>query len=127
MTPEGKVKSAVKKLLDKYKPDCWYFFPAARAYGSKGIPDIVGLYFGFMFSIETKAGKNKPTGMQTLQMNRMKIAGCKIFIINEGNLHELEEWLDDIKRISDFVKTSVDAAIQSRVLRMTHRGSDREN
>ena len=55
MTPEGKVKSAIKKYLDSLAPNCWYFMPIMMGYGRKGIPDIVGCYKGKFFAIEVKA------------------------------------------------------------------------
>lgn len=93
MTPEGAVKQKVKNLLDGYKPDCWYFLPAARAYGSAGVPDFIGVFMGRMFAVETKAGKNKPTTMQVRQMDRIRQAGGKVFVIYGTNVYELAEWL----------------------------------
>lgn len=93
MTPEGKVKQRVKKILDSYKPDCWYFMPAARAYGQAGVPDFIGLYRNCMFAIETKAGNNEPTPMQVLQMNKIEKAGGKVFTIREDTVYKISDWL----------------------------------
>ena len=39
-TPEGRVKQAVRKVLQDYK--CYYFFPVQNGMGRTGIPDIIG-------------------------------------------------------------------------------------
>lgn len=88
MTPEGKVK---KKVTDQLKKlGVYYFFPLTGGYGASGVPDIVGCYKGKFFAIECKAGKNKPTPLQ--QMNIMKIhnMGGTAWVVNEDNVHEVE-------------------------------------
>lgn len=40
MTPEGRVKQAVKKVLQAH--NCYYFFVMSNGMGRTGIPDIVG-------------------------------------------------------------------------------------
>ena len=59
MTPEAKVKKAVKKMLDDR--GAYYFMPATGGYGRSGVPDIVGCHKGIFFGIECKAGDNQPT------------------------------------------------------------------
>lgn len=93
MTPEGKVKQAVKKILDSHKPDCWYFMPVASAFGAAGTPDFIGVCRGQMFAIETKAGKNKPTAMQNLKMAEIKAAGGVVLVVREGNINSVKEML----------------------------------
>jgi hypothetical protein len=39
-TPESKVKTAVRRLLDEQ--GIWFFMPPANGFGKGGIPDIVG-------------------------------------------------------------------------------------
>ena len=90
-TPEGKVKAAVKKLLDNY--GAYYFMPATGGFGKSGVPDIVGCYKGEFFAVECKAGNNKPTALQEKQMNKIKTADGIALVINEDNLEELELWL----------------------------------
>lgn len=61
MTPEGRVKSAIKKYL-KTVPDCWFFMPIGGPYSAHGIPDIIGQVDGEFFGIECKApGKESNT------------------------------------------------------------------
>lgn len=72
MTPEGKVKQAVKKEL--VKADAWHYMPVQNGMGTVGIPDLiacvpvtitpsmVGKTIGVFFAVETKApGKIKNT------------------------------------------------------------------
>lgn len=40
MTPEGRVKQAVRKVLQAH--NCYYFFVMSNGMGRTGIPDIVG-------------------------------------------------------------------------------------
>lgn len=94
MTPEGRVKERVKKLLKHY--NAWYCMPVAGPYGRNGVPDIIGCYRGRFFCIETKAGRNKATELQTAQMVRVTEAGGVSFLINEHNMDELELWLQGL-------------------------------
>lgn len=54
MTPEGLVKSQVDSFLQGLGDACWYFKPMSFGYGRKGIPDFVGIYYGWGWVIETK-------------------------------------------------------------------------
>jgi hypothetical protein len=105
MTPEGKVKQKVKKLLALYGifpaakagafPELangWYFMPSATQYGVKGIPDFLGSYRGRAWGVETKAPGKIPTGFQALQISAMRQAGHTVFVI-DGDTSEFEEWL----------------------------------
>lgn len=58
VTPEGKVKLAVKRWL-KTLPNCWFYMPIQNGMGVTGIPDFVGHLNGKFFAIETKAPKHK--------------------------------------------------------------------
>ena len=52
MTPEAKVKKAVKKMLDDR--GAYYFMPATGGYGRSGVPDIVGCHKGIFFGSSAK-------------------------------------------------------------------------
>lgn len=52
-TPEGRVKSAVKKWLRDR--GVWFFMPVSNGMGQVGIPDIICCYKGLFVAIETKA------------------------------------------------------------------------
>ena len=84
MTPEAKVKKQVVqqlKLLDAY-----YFYPVTGGYGRSGVPDIVGCYKGKFFAIECKAGNNKPTPLQALNLEQIMLTGGIALVINEENV-----------------------------------------
>jgi Holliday junction resolvase len=88
MTPEAKVKAKVYKVL-KAK-NIYYFSPQTGGYGRSGVPDIICCCRGIFIGIECKAGNNKPTPLQEAEMEKIRAAGGKTFVINENNLHELD-------------------------------------
>jgi hypothetical protein len=53
MTPEGRVKEAVKKLLKAR--GIWYYMPIQNGMGVVGIPDFICCWNGKFLAIETKA------------------------------------------------------------------------
>ena len=53
LTPEGKVKAAVRKVLKEN--NVWFFQPMQNGMGVVGIPDFVCCYKGIFLAIETKA------------------------------------------------------------------------
>jgi Holliday junction resolvase len=87
-TPEGRVKAAAKKLLEAH--GAYFFMPVSNGMGSHGIPDILACLNGRFIGIEAKAGKNKPTDLQTLNLKRIDEAGGLALVINEENLNQLE-------------------------------------
>lgn len=95
MTPEGKVKKLVRDELDLYAPEVWYCMPIGTMYGKSGVPDFIGTAYGYFFSIETKAGKNKPTGLQNLVMSKIKEAGGYALVINEDNIDGIQEMIQE--------------------------------
>jgi penicillin-binding protein-related factor A (putative recombinase) len=87
MTPEAAVKKKVVqqlKLLDAY-----YFYPVTGGYGRSGVPDIVGCYKGKFFAIECKAGTNKPTPLQELNITQIKQSGGIALVVNEENINDV--------------------------------------
>jgi hypothetical protein len=68
----------------------YYFSPQTVGYGRSGVPDIICCYKGRFIAIECKAGKNKPTDLQTLNLKRIDEAGGLALVINEENLNQLE-------------------------------------
>lgn len=53
MTPEAKVKKAVKEYLKSI--DAWYYMPVSNGMGRVGCPDILVCWEGRFIGIETKA------------------------------------------------------------------------
>lgn len=94
-TPEGKVKEKIKKILKAN--DIWYYMPVSMGMGQHGIPDFLCCMAGHLIGVEAKAGKGKTTGLQEMQMSRMRAAGATTFVINEDNLGELESWIHQNK------------------------------
>lgn len=103
MTPEGKVKTRVKKILAKFKPKLWDHWPVQSGYGAPTL-DCTGAISGRAFAIETKAPGEHPTPRQQLTIEEMRAAGIRVFVIGEsvvdgyysGEL-ELFEWLKSHK------------------------------
>lgn len=82
MTPEAKVKAAVKKALAA--AGVYYFMPPANGYGRSGIPDIICCVNGFFLAIECKAGKGKTTALQDREIALIKEAnGLALVIYDE--------------------------------------------
>lgn len=84
MTPEGKVKEAIKRRL--FEAGIYFFMPRGTVYGRRGIPDIVGCVGGRFFAIEVKAGKNRPTKLQSMEHDFVRAAGGVVLVVNEANL-----------------------------------------
>lgn len=80
MTPEGKVKASVKRLLEEY--GAYYYMPVPTGYGRTTL-DFLGCHKGRFFSIETKALGKKPTTLQRETIHDMELAGGKVFVIDE--------------------------------------------
>lgn len=94
MTPEGKVKDAVRKLL-KVRT-IWYYQPMQNGMGQVGIPDFICCWDGMFLGIETKApGKRKDT---TANQNRVLAEivshGGKTIVVDD--VEQLRKFLDDI-------------------------------
>lgn len=88
MTPEAKVK---KKVVDVIKKNsAYYFFPATGGYGRSGVPDIVCCYRGVFVAIECKAGNNRPTGLQELEMAKIRSAQGFVLVVNEDNIADVQ-------------------------------------
>ena len=92
ITPEAKVKTAVKKLLDSL--NIYHFMPPANGFGRAGIPDIVGCMDGHFIAIECKAGKGQTTALQDRELNNILNAGGTVFIAREHNLDDLKLLLE---------------------------------
>ena len=92
MTPEGKVKAEIKKILADY--NCWYFMPMMNGYGRSGIPDFVGCYKGQFFAIEAKAQDGKLTSNQEREVVAIHTAGGRVLLARSSDA--VREMLDAI-------------------------------
>jgi Holliday junction resolvase len=94
MTPEKRVKSKVVAQLKKLR--AYYFHPVTGGFGRSGVPDIVVCYEGRFVGIECKAGKNKPTKLQELNLRQIENAGGIALVVNETNVDEVGRILGDL-------------------------------
>jgi hypothetical protein len=90
-TPEAKVKKAVRQVLDSL--GAYYVMPVTSGYGNSGAPDFLICLQGRFVGIECKAGKNKPTALQELNLKRIKDAGGVALVVNEINVVNLNSLL----------------------------------
>ena len=94
MTPEGKVKAKVKKILDTR--GAYYFMPIGGPYAARGVPDIVGSYKGKFFAIECKAGKGKLSMLQERALRLINESGALAIMVNEDNLDDVVTLLESL-------------------------------
>jgi len=92
MTPEGKVKAKVKKILTEI--GAYYAMPVGAGYGHAGTPDFLVCYRSQFLAIETKAKGNKPTALQEATMQRIRDAGGRVFLIDETNVATLRKEIE---------------------------------
>ena len=86
MTPEGKIKAAIKKRLNFIK--AYYFFPVQMGMGSATL-DCLGCWRGRFFGIEAKAPGKKPTARQLVTMEQIRQAGGTVYVID--NIEDAEK------------------------------------
>jgi len=93
MTPEGKVKEAVKKVLKSR--GIWFFMPMQNGFGVVGIPDFICCWKGQFLAIETKApGKRADTTPnQERKIQEIKDHGGWALVV------------DDAKQLIEFLNT----------------------
>lgn len=105
MTPEGKVKAAVKVTLSSY-PQLYFEMPVMTGYGRTTL-DFVGCYNGLFFAIETKTKGKKPTPRQLETIEQMRAAGAAVFVvIGEDDLTHLKLWLESNRPTHDRARVS---------------------
>jgi hypothetical protein len=97
MTPEGKVKACIKKVLEKYKSDVDGFWPVPSGYGESHL-DYVGCCAGFFFSIEVKAPGKKPTPRQKERIRTVTNARGVALVIDGTDKTTTYEQLDALLR-----------------------------
>lgn len=91
MTPEGKIKEQVKKLLKAHA--VYYHMAVLNGMGAPSL-DFVCCHNGRYFAIETKAPGQKPTPRQKVTMADMAAAGAFVFVVSgPAELGVLEAYL----------------------------------
>lgn len=96
LTPEGKVKARVKRVLDEH--GIYHFSPFQAGMGRAGIPDIICCCGGKFLAVECKAGKGKTTALQDREIQRIREHGGVALVIREDNINELEEAIQWLSR-----------------------------
>ena len=96
-TPEKRVKTKVEAVLKN--EGAYYFFPATHGYGRSGVPDIIACVNGRFLAIECKAGGNKPTALQTREIENIRIAGGVAVVANEENWDEVRLLVREMKGV----------------------------
>jgi hypothetical protein len=96
---EDWVKKEVKAILDPFKPSLKWDMPGATMYGASGRHDFIICQQGLFWTIETKAGKNKPTDNQIDYANDVAKAGGISILVNEWNL-------EAVAYVAEFVRAN---------------------
>ena len=93
ITPEGKVKKEVRRVLDSL--NAYYVMPVTGGYGKQGAPDFLVCHRGKFFGIETKAGKGKLTVLQEMNLKRIVETGGVALVIREDNVKFLPTLMEN--------------------------------
>lgn len=80
MTPEGRVKKYVTAFL-QHQLYCWWTMPVPSGLGQSTL-DYVGVSYGRMFMIETKAPGKQLTPRQRYTKECAEAAGAKVFVVD---------------------------------------------
>ena len=101
MTPEGKVKAKVKKLLAEHGDMVYSHWPVLNGMGAAEL-DCNVVAYGTAITIETKAPGEKPTGRQRQIAKRKRAAGAIVLYVSDGyDMDLLKCLLGDLKRWYD--------------------------
>lgn len=101
MTPEGRVKKAVKEYLKSR--GAWYYLPVSNGMGRVGCPDILVCWEGRFIAIETKApGKRKnTTPNQDIEIDAINRAYGLALVVDD---------VDQVKRAFTMIEEGEDYA-----------------
>lgn len=95
MTPEGRVKAKVNKILKPYieRGDIYKFMPVQAGFGTKTL-DYLLCVRGKFVAIETKREGKEPTGLQWKHIREIdKAGGTWLVICGVDDTRELEQYL----------------------------------
>lgn len=91
MTPEGKVKKSINKLLDKYPH--YRFMPVPTGFGKRTL-DYLLCVNGKFLGIEAKRPGEEPTELQRKTIREIRANGGETFVIDgDVGLDALERWM----------------------------------
>lgn len=109
MTPEGKVKTAINKVVDNYvkSGDVYKFMPVPGGFGPSSLDYILCIQGKFV-AIEAKRPGGKATARQHFIARQIKQAGGMVFFIeNDVDISffiEFLNWLLDKPRTQQEMK-----------------------
>lgn len=95
MTPEGKVKEKIKKILKAH--NIYYAMPHGAGYGDAGVPDFLCCIppEGKFMAIEAKANGGKTTALQQKNLSDIDARGGMPWVVDETNIDLFEIWIKE--------------------------------
>lgn len=96
MTPEGKIKAKINKLLSLYGTSVYKFMPVPGGFGPSSL-DYILCVRGAFLAIEAKKPGGKTTARQDFIIKQIRDAGGTVFIVdNDLSLAMVRDFLDRI-------------------------------
>ena len=91
------------KLLKALKPYGWFYKASDRF--RAGIPDVIGCYMGRFIALELKIEPNKPTKLQTYEINAILEKGGTALVVSYNNKTKLyKSGNEEFKTIGETVQ-----------------------
>ena len=128
MTPEGRVKKNIKRVLDSF--GVYYFCPVQSGIGAAGVDfhcvmrvhyvvdgKLVGVPLAFF--IEAKKPGGEPTGRQdNFMRERREKQSARSFVIDDdptinqgsGGIEDLVKWLEELEALNEHASEVADAS-----------------
>lgn len=94
MTPEGRVKEAVKRVLKAR--GAYYYMPVSNGMGRVGAPDFICCYRGQFFGVETKAPGREGTATPNQLREKSEIEAAGGISIITSNADEVTQIIEEI-------------------------------
>lgn len=105
-TPEGKIKTEIKKILDAY--GVYYFMPVQMGIGAAGLDFhcVVNCGTAFAFFVEAKAPGKMPTARQWELIHKLRdVYKAQTFVIDDdAGLDQLRRYLDGFEVINERIR-----------------------
>ena len=98
MTPEGKVKEQLKRILKE--AEVYWHMPVQNGMGAPTL-DFICCYRGFYLAIETKAPGQKLTARQEITMGAIRKAGgvAMTFDGSDQSCEALYNWIEFVRKL----------------------------
>jgi len=103
MTPEAAVKAKIHRALKAQGAYAVNYIGGLHA--NNGTPDILACLDGRFIGIEAKAGSNKPTELQLVNLRKITESGGLALVINETNLELVHDLRTTESNYGLFVRT----------------------